>query len=73
MSIDDVAVLAAGIRRFPRNLELVSRLVQMQAARGKWKTARSILNFARARAINSASIKILTELDARLRELETSL
>lgn len=72
LNVKEVAILAAGIRSFPRDLELVTRLVQMQAARGKWKTARSILQFAKARAVNTQAIQLLDELDEQLVALEPS-
>ena len=72
MSVNEVAVLAAGIRHFPRDLVLVNRLVRMQAARGKWKTARSILQFAETRAMNAEAVQFIAALGKQLDDLEPS-
>jgi hypothetical protein len=72
LSVNEVAGLAAGIRHFPRDLELVNRLVHMQAARGKWKTARNILRFADVRAVNAGAVQMIAKLDKQLDDLEPS-
>ncbi len=72
LSVNEVAVLAAGIRHFPRDLVLVNRLVRMQAARGKWKTARSILQFAETRAMNAEAVQFIAALGKQLDDLEPS-
>ncbi len=64
LAVSDVAILAEGVRSFPRNLSLVSDLAQMQARRGKVKTAVSILKFSAARAADRSVESSLNKLIA---------
>ncbi|GAB5562552.1 MAG: hypothetical protein SynsKO_41990 [Synoicihabitans sp.] len=67
LAVDDIAILAKGVRSFPRNLQLVTQLAQMQAHRGNLSTAVSILNFAADRA---ASEKIQQTLQNLVETME---
>ena len=68
LSVADVGVLAKGIRSYPRNLPLVTHLAQMQARRGKTKTAANILKFAAERAADQSIQASLEQLITKVQE-----
>lgn len=65
----EMAVLATGVRRFPRNHALVVQLVRMQVRRGDFQNARNVLHFARDRAADTETITVYDKLATTLNDL----
>lgn len=66
LSRDQIGVLAAGVRGFPRNVPLVTQMVLMQAKRGQLQSAGQILRYAQVRAAQQEKAEILRKLEERL-------
>lgn len=66
---DEIGVLAAGVRGFPRNIPLVTKMVLLQAGRGQFRSSQQILDYAQVRAAHQGDADTLRDLSLRLQAM----